>query len=325
MSMKSIKALLPILTLAWSAAGVAQSYPRKPVTLIVPSAPGGVVDTLARAYGDEFAKRTGQPVVVINKPGASGTLGSQAVQRAAPDGYTLLMAQSTAIFNAPLTMKKVPYDVRRDFAFIAQIGSGTLVLAANKDVPARNLQDFVTWAKASRGKLNYGTYGVGSTAHLVLAYLSSSRGLDMHHVPYISEVQEVQGLVEGSVQLTMATSGVLAPHIASGRARPLAVIGEQRLPSLPDVPTMFESGFRDAEFRPQGWIVLMAPAGTPPDVLAFVEKTSREIVRSTPMKARFQAYGIEPMGNSSTEFRQSFDAALPVIERLIKASGAANE
>jgi len=325
MPLKRMKALLSVLALAWSTVGFPQTYPGKPVTLILPSAPGGLIDAIGRAYGDEFMKRTGQPVIVINKPGASGTLGTQAASRAAPDGYTLLMSQSTAIFNAPLTMKKVPYDVRRDFAFITQVGSGTLVLAASKDVPARNMPEFVAWAKANRGKVNYGSYGVGSTAHLVVGYLSNSRGLEMTHVPYPSEAQEVQGLAGGSVQFTLASAGALAPHLANGRARALAVIGEKRLATLPDVPTMQESGFRDAEFRPQAWIVLMAPAGTPPDVLAFVEKISREIVLSTPLKARFQAYGIEPMGNSSAEFRRNFDAALPVISGLVKASGASEE
>ncbi|MHA3016473.1 Tripartite tricarboxylate transporter substrate binding protein [Cupriavidus necator] len=325
MLMKQKKALLPILALAWSAAVMAQAYPGKPVTLILPSAPGGLVDTIGRAYGDEFTRRTGQPVVVVNKPGASGALGTLAAARAAPDGYTLLMAQSTAIFNVPLTMKKVPYEVRRDFAFITQVSAGTLVLAVNAAVPARNLQEFVAWAKNNRDKVNYGSYGVGSNAHLVIGHLNSSRGLEMSHIPYPSEMQDLQGLAGGSVQLTIASAGALAPYVASGKIRPLAVVGDTRLPAMPDVPTMAEAGFSDPEFRSHAWIVLMAPAGIPPNVQAFLEKTSREIIRSTPLKARFQAYGFEPMGNSSAEFRQNFEAALPVIGRLIKLSGAREE
>lgn len=325
MTIKRLKALLPALAIAWSATSLAQSYPSKPVTLIVPASAGGVVDALARAYGDEFSKRTGQPVVVVNKPGASATVGTQVVARSAPDGYTLLMTQATSILNAPLMMKKVPYDARRDLAFITQVGTGNLVVAVGKDVPARNMKEFVTWAKANRGKINYGSYGTGGTAHLVAAYLSSSRDLVMSHIPYPGESPEIQGLASGAVQCAIASAGALAPHLASGRVRALAVIADKRLAALPDVPTMAESGLRDAEFRPQSWIVLMAPAGTPPNVLAFVEKTSREIIQSTPLKARFQAYGVEPVGNSSAEFRQNFETMMPVLDRLIKTTGAAEE
>ncbi|MCY1292326.1 Tripartite tricarboxylate transporter family receptor [compost metagenome] len=325
MNIKRLKALLPMLAMAWSAGGVAQAYPGKPVTLVVPASAGGVVDALARVYGEEFTKRTGQPVVIVNKPGASATVGTQAVARAAPDGYTLLMTQATAILNAPLMTKKMPYDARRDLAFITQVGTGNLVMAVGKDVPARNMQEFIAWAKANRGKVNYGSYGTGGTAHIVAAYLSSSRGLEMAHVPYPGETPEIQGLASGAVHSAIASVGALAPHLASGRVRALAVIADKRLAALPDVPTMAEAGLRDPEFRPQSWIVLMAPAGTPLNVLAFVEKISREIIHSTPLKARFQTYGIEPVGNSSAEFRHNFEILMPVMERLIRVSGAAAE
>ncbi|CAJ95169.1 Tripartite tricarboxylate transporter substrate binding protein [Cupriavidus necator] len=319
------RALLPVMAIIWGTGSLAQTYPDKPVTLIVPASAGGVVDALARAYGDEFRKLTGQPMVVVNKPGASAMVGTQMAARSAPDGYTLLMTQATSILNGPLMTKKMPYDARRDLAFITQVGTGNLVVAVGKDVPARNMQEFIAWAKANRGQVNYGSYGVGGTAHLVSAYLSSSRNLEMSHVPYPGEAPEIQGLAGGAVQCAIASAGALAPHLASGRVRALAVIADKRLAALPDVPTMAEAGLRDPEFRPQSWIVLMAPAGTPQNVLAFVEKTSRDIIHSTPMKARFQAYGIEPVGNSSAEFRHNFEALMPVMERLIKVSGAAGE
>lgn len=318
-------AALALAALVVSAPALAQDYPRKPVTLVVPAGPGGATDILARVMAEELGKRMKQTFVVDNRTGASGMLGTQAVARAAPDGYTLLLAYSTPIFYAHHMFAKVPYDVKRDFAFISQVATTSLVLAVHKDVPARNMKEFIAWANQNKGKLSYGSYGTGSAGHLMSAYLSQSRGLEMSHVPYKSEAPFVQDLGGGIVPWGIGTAGPLIPHLKNERVRVLAVMGERRLPEFPDVPTMAEQGFKDVEFRTVAWFTLLAPAGTPPDILARLEKEARAAAQSTPMKARFQVYGLEGVGGSADQFRRDFEAVSPTIEKLVKISGARTE
>ena len=177
-----IRAFIAIAALACSNLGFAQDYPTRPITFVVTAPPAGATDALARVLAEEMGKRLKQTIIVDNKPGASGMLGAQAVARAAPDGYTLLLAHAGPIYYAPHMFSKVAYDVRRDFAFITEICSASLVLAVGKDVPVRNMKEFVAWAQANKGKVNYGSFGVGSSSHLMNAHLSESRQLDMSHV-----------------------------------------------------------------------------------------------------------------------------------------------
>jgi len=216
----------------------------------------------------------------------------------------------------------VPYDVRRDFAFITELCSASLVFAVNKDVPAKNMKEFVAWAQANKGKVNYGSFGVGSSSHLLNAHLSESRKLDMTHVAYKGEAPMIQDMIAGQIPMSIGTLGTMAPHIASGSIRPLAIIGDKRLTELPNVPTMAEAGFNDEEFKLLGGVVVMAPAKTPPAILARLEKETRAAVQTVAMKARFQAFGLVGIGNSSTEFRKNFEATGPMIERLVQVSGA---
>jgi tripartite-type tricarboxylate transporter receptor subunit TctC len=317
-----IRAFIAIAALACSTLGFAQDYPTRPITFVVPAPPAGATDALARVLAEEMGKRLKQTIIVDNKPGASGMLGAQAVARAAPDGYTLLLAHSGPIYYAPHMFSKVAYDVRRDFAFITEICSASLVLAVGKDVPVRNMKEFVAWAQANKGKVNYGSFGVGSSSHLMNAHLSESRQLDMSHVAYKGEAPMVQDIIAGQIPVGIGTLGTMAPHIAGGSLRALAVIGEQRLAALPNVPTMADAGFPDAEFKLVGGVLLMAPARTPAPVLARIEKEARAAIQTAAMKARFQAFGLVGMGNSSTEFRRNFEDSVPIIRQLIKVSGA---
>lgn len=317
-----IRTFLLAAALVWSAPGFAQGFPTRPITLVVPAPAGGGADAIGRALADVLGRALGQPVIVDNKPGASGVLATQIVARAPADGYTLLLTQSTPIYYAPYTFAKLPYDVRRDLAFITHFCDGLLVLAVNKDVPATNVKEFVAWAGKQKGKVSYGSYGVGSAGHLVSSYLSESRQLDMTHVPYKGEAPLVQDLVGGQIPWAIATSGTMAPHFASGRLRPLAVFGDERLPDLPGVPTLAEAGFPDPEFKLIGGLILMAPAGTPTPVLARLEKEARAAVQTAQLKARFQVFGLVGVGNSAAEARQGFEASGPVIEKLVRISGA---
>ncbi len=319
--MTTLARLAAIAALAFSALAMGQGYPAKPITIIAGAPPGGTTDVLARTMADVMGKAMGQTMIVDNKPGASGMLGVQQLIRAPADGYTVLVTVTTPIYYAPYTFSKLAYDVRRDLAFVTHLCSADLVLAVNKDVPAKDLKAFVAWAAQNKGKVSYASYGTGSAGHLISAYFSQKNQLDMLHIPYKGETPMLQDLIGGQVAWTLATVGSMLPHITSGRLRALAVLGPQRMADLPEVPTMVELGYTDPEFKIIGGLSLMASAGTPPTVLARLEKEARAAVQSVPMKARFQAYGLTAVGNSAEQARQGFEASGPVIEKLVKASG----
>ncbi|SCX66200.1 tripartite tricarboxylate transporter substrate binding protein [Variovorax sp. EL159] len=320
--MNRIRTFVLAVAFAWSALGFAQGYPTRPITMVVPAPAGGASDAIARSLAETMGKALGQVVIVDNKPGASGMLATQAVARAPADGHTVLVTHTTPIYYAHHMFSKVPYDVRRDLAFVTHICDATLVLAVHRDIPARNMKEFIAWAKGNKGKLSYGSYGVGSAGHLMSAHLSESRQLGMSHVPYKGEAPMIQELVGGHIPWALATAGSLLPHVSSGRLRPLAVVGEHRLDDLPDVPTLAEAGFPDPEFRIIGGLTMMVPAGTPPPVLARLEQEARAAIQSAQLKARFQVFGLIGVGNSAREARQGFEDSGPLIEKLVRISGA---
>lgn len=319
--MKQLRRIAGIAALAFSTLATGQAWPTRPITVLAAAPAGGTTDVIARALADVMGKALGQPMVVDNRPGASGMLAVQQVARAPADGYTVLVTVSTPIYYAPYTNTRLAYDVRRDLALLTHLCDASLVLAVNKDVPARTLPEFLAWAAQHQGKIGYGSYGTGSSGHLVSAYLARKHQLDMLHVPYKGETPLLQDLIGGQVQWTLATVGSMLPHFQSGRLRPLAVLGDQRLPDLPDVPTIAELGYHEPEVKIIGGLVMVAPAATPAPILARLEKEVRAAVQSTALKARFQAYGLVPVGNSAAQVRQSLDTQGQVIERLVLAAG----
>lgn len=320
-----IKTLLPIAVLACSGLAWGQNYPSKPVTIVVPAGAGGGTDILARAMADELGKRMKQTFIVDNKTGASGMIGTQAVARATPDGYTLLFAYSAPIYYARHMFAKVPYDVSRDLAVVSEVAANNLILVVNSELPIKDMKDFMAWAQQGKGKLSYGSIGIGSAGHLAAAYLNESRGLAQAHVPYKSEAPFAQDLAGGIVPWGMGTLAPMQPHIQSGKVRPIAVLAENRLPALPNVPTIKELGFADPELRSMTWFTFAAPARTPQPILDLLEQHAREIAHSPEMKVRFQVLGLDPIGGSAAQFRHSFETTRPVLERLVKVSGARSD
>ncbi|MNN12105.1 Tripartite tricarboxylate transporter family receptor [compost metagenome] len=319
------RSLLATALLAWSTLCGAQSFPARPITFVVPGVPGGATDTVARALAQDMSQRMGQPVIVDNKPGGNGVVAIQAVTRAAPDGYTLLVSHSTPLINTPYLYPNVPYDVRRDIAFVSEVCVGKLILAVNPNVPANNVQEFLAWAVQNKGKVSFGSYGVGSYPHLVGAQWNQARGLDMTHVAYKGEAPMAQDLMSGNISWAVGSVTTLAPLVKGGRLRALAVMGTNRVKQLPDVPTIAEAGMKDQALRPPAWIGLLAAKGTPPAILALLEAQARASVQSTAFRQRLDALALDPVGSTAAEFRQEFEATEPAMARMIKASGARAE
>ncbi|WP_326540560.1 tripartite tricarboxylate transporter substrate binding protein [Pseudorhodoferax sp.] len=320
-----IQPLLTAALLAASGLCAAQAWPSKPITFVVPSPPGGLADTLTRAVADEMSKRLGQPIVIDNRGGAGGMIGAQVVARAQPDGYTVLFSTSSPIMNGPL-VTKASYEVKRDFAFVTQLCTGPLLFTVNTDlVPARTMQEFLAWAARNKGRLSYGSYGIGTMGHLVGAFMNQSRGLDMAHVAYKGEAPMVQDLVAGQVPWAITSAGTSGPHLRTGKLLALAVIGGRRSQQLPEVPTMAEAGLPEPEYLLTGWMGVLAPAGTPAAVLAVLEREARAAAQTTAVKARFQVYGMEAVASTPAEFAREYDTTAPVYERMVRAAGAKAE
>jgi tripartite-type tricarboxylate transporter receptor subunit TctC len=247
-----------------STAAFAQTWPTKPVTLIVPNPPGGVVDTSARLLGDPLARLLKQPVVIENKGGASGNIAYQQVALAPKDGYTLLISYSAYHVGNPSLFAKLPW-AQKDFVPVALLTAATNVIAANPTVPANTLKEFVAYAKANPGKLNFASQGNGSLSHVGTALLEQATGTDMTHVPYKGSGPAIQDVLAGQVQVFMTTPPSVMQHVQVGKLKAYAVTGKTRHPGLPNVPTTAEAGLPGFEL--EAWVALFAPAGTPKPIV----------------------------------------------------------
>ena len=302
----------------------AQNYPARTITLVVPGPAGGGTDIIGRALAQAMAASTGQTIIIENKPGAAGAVAAQAVAQAKPDGYTVFFTNAAPIQNSP-HMGKTPYDVRRDFAFVAQLGMVPLVLAVNKTVPANDIKEFLQWARANKGKLSYASYGAGTAGHLMSLFLSQSRDLDMAHAAYKGEAPMLQDMLGAHVPWGFTSAGTIRPYLASGQLRVLAVASDKRLPDMPNVPTMAEAGLTDTEFTTTGWVGVLAPAAVPAPVLAELEKHTLLALQAPSLRELLKSYGMEITARPGVEFRRAFEATDPLLARLIEASGAKSE
>jgi tripartite-type tricarboxylate transporter receptor subunit TctC len=311
------------LLLSLGLCGVAHAqpiYPAKAIRFIVPFPAGGPLDIVARVIGQELNRSWGQPVLVDNRPGAGGNIGADAVAKAAPDGYTILMgAVSTHAINIWL-YGKLPYDPIRDFAPITLLTSVPNVLVLHPSVPAKNVQQLIALAKARPGQLNFASGSTGSAGHLAGEVFKTMAGVDMVHIPYKGAAPAVTDLLAGHVSLIFDNMASALPNIKAGRVRALAVTTARRSPFLPDIPTIDETGLRGFDIGT--WFGVFAPAGSPP---ATVVQLNRELVRvlNTPtMKERLATLGAEPMANTPEAFASFVKSELSKYERIVRASGA---
>lgn len=297
------------------------AYPAKPIHLIVAYPPGGLTDTLARAVGDGLSRQLGKTVVVENKGGAGGIIGTDYVAKAAPDGYTLLMTIPGPITANLALYKKLPYDPRTDLRPVSDIATARTVLAVNSSVPARTVAELLAYAKASPGKLRMGSWGAGTQPHTIQTYFARQYQVDMLHVPYRGEGPMVTDLLAGQVNVTVGSVTALKQHFATGKLRPLAVTGTRRAQALPDVPTFAEAGYPDEPFRLTGPITLMAPAKTPQDIIDRLGRETASLVASADMQRRILDMGAEPLGTTPAQADAAYKAYLPVVLKLTADTG----
>ena len=306
-------------TLALSFPGYAQSFPSKPMRIIVPFTPGGSTDVLARAIGIELSKAFNQPVVIENVPGAGGSLGAEKVAKSPADGYTLLMGHIGTLAINPSLYPKLGYDPVKSFTPVAWIARVPNVLVVNTALPANTLKELIALATAKPGQLAYGSGGNGSAAHTTMEYLKLQTGTSFLHIPYRGTGPSVTDLLGNQVQVLFTGIPALLPHIKSGKMRALAVSSPKRFALLPDVPTVAESGAAGTkDFEADQWYGLVAPAGTPADVVALLNQQVNKALASEEVRLRLAAEGAEATPASPQVFGQLIAKEIPRWERVIK-------
>lgn len=312
--------LLGMVMLAMGTVSWAQSYPNKPIRIIVPFTPGGSTDILARSIGQKLTEAWGQPVLVENVAGAGGSIGADKVAKSAADGYTLLMGHIGTLAVNPSIYPNLAYDPVKHFAPVAWVAKVPNVLAVNPNVNAKTVAELLALAKAQPGKFNYGSGGNGSAAHIATEYLKLKGGVDFVHVPYKGTAPGVTDLVAGQIQLMFTGGPALIPFVKSGQLRALAVSSTERLEALPDLPTVAESGLKElAGFEADQWYGIVAPAGTPAAVITRLNKEINQALRSPELKMRLQNEGAVATPTSPEAFGQLIVREIERWRPVVKA------
>ena len=318
--MPAIRPLLAVAVLALSAHAFAQSYPTRPVKIVVPFTAGSATDILARVVGEQLTRSMGQPFIVENKPGAGGAVGAEQVKNAAPDGYTLIAAGSGPFGINPGVYKSLPYDPIKDFELIGNIVLTPQTIVVGAQTPYRNVKDLVAAAKAKPGEIAFASLGTGSTSHLTMEAFQSAAGIKLNHIPFKGSSDAQTQIIGGSVPTMSDTvPGVLA-QVKSGKLRALGVAIPQRSPYLPDVPTLAEQGYPG--FESVGWIGLAAPARTPPAILDRLNAEIRKMLDDPAVKARFEQLAFTPVGDSRAQFTAFVKSEIAKWSKVAKDSGA---
>jgi tripartite-type tricarboxylate transporter receptor subunit TctC len=294
-------------------------FPARPIRIVVPFAAGGATDVIARVVGQKMSDQFGQPVVVDNKAGANGNIGAVAVARAAPDGYTILMATSSHAINATL-YRKLDYSLTKDFAALSNLASVPLVLVVNPGVPARSAAEFAAYAKGQGDKLNFASGGTGTAAHLAGEQFNTLVGTRMLHVPYKGGALAQTDLIGGQVQAMFANLPEVLSQVQAGKLRPLALTGKARRANLPEVPTFAEAGYPQMEAR--SWFGLFAPAGTPAPVVARLSASIAQAVADPAVQARLKELGADAIGDRHEAFQPFVAEEVKRWGALVERSGA---
>jgi tripartite-type tricarboxylate transporter receptor subunit TctC len=324
--MRARRSLLAALgiALAGTAPLAAQTYPARPIKVIVPFPPGGPTDGLARIVADKLTAALGQPVVIDNRPGgAGGTVGVKAAAAAEPDGYTLLLSNVGTLTITPAIYKTIDADPLKTLAPIVLVATSPQILVVHPSVPVTSLQELAAYAKANPGKISYASPGHGTQPHLLGEMFKSMAGADVVHVPYRGSAPAITDALAGQVQMYFETTTVMLPHIQAGKLRAVAVAGDARAPRLPSVPTTLESGF--PKLQATLWSGMMAPAGTPRDVVEKLNAAMNDILKSEDMKASLTKLGADPKGGSVQYFTEFFAAEVRKWAGVVSELGIKSE
>jgi len=292
-----------------------ERWPAKPVRLVVPFAPGGSTDVVARMIGQKLSLLWGQPVIVENRAGAGGNLGADMVAKSQPDGYTLLMASGSITIN-PHIYKNMPFDTKKDLVPITNVASGPMLLVVPDRAPVKSVKELIALAKQTPGAINFGSAGVGSQVHLAGENFADAAHIEVKHVPYRGEAVAYNDLIAGQIQMMVGNFAAASALLGPGRLRALAVTGKQRSEQLPDVPTVAESGLPG--FENTGWFGFLAPAGTPPEILSKIQLDTAKVLTDADTKARLYAQGMSPVGNTAAEFAKAMDAESRLWATVVK-------
>jgi tripartite-type tricarboxylate transporter receptor subunit TctC len=311
------KTLIAAAALAFSTVAASQSYPNKVVRVVVPYPPGGTVDSVARVIAARLSENLGKQFIVDNRPGANGTIGSNSVVKSAPDGYTLLL-QAPTFVAVPLLMNNVPYDIEKDFTPITNLGAVPLLVTVNPGVPAKNLKEFMTAIKAEPKKYVFGTSAVGSPSHLAQEAIKYDGKLDFMIVPYKGTAPALTDAIGGHISAMVDALPSTMPHVKSGKLRAVAVTSARRLPSLPDVPTVAESGL--AGFEMVSWYGLWGPAKMPPELVSKIQQEVAKALQSEQVTKSLGDHGFIVSGSTPEEFKKYVKQESDKYSRLIKAA-----
>ena len=299
-------------------AAAAAEYPVKPVRVIVPFAPGGTNDVAARIVAEKFSERFAQSFVVDNRAGANGVVGAEIVARAAPDGYTLLVASAGIAVN-PSIMKSLPYDTQRDFTPLGMVGGGPYLMVVHPAIGAKTVKEFVAWTKARPAQISYASVGVGSPSQLAAELLRMVSDIDMQHVPYKGGSAALPDLIAGRVAMFFGSISTLNPQMQAGRVRAIAVTTLTRSPALPEVPTFVESGFPG--FEVNGWYGLLGPAKMPAVLVARLNAELQKVLAAGETQTRFAANGMEPAGGTAAAFDERIRNEMTKWAQVVHAAG----
>ncbi|HEX5362665.1 MAG TPA: tripartite tricarboxylate transporter substrate binding protein [Gallionella sp.] len=311
---KKLRYVVATFLLCTVVAAIAQPYPAKPIRLIAPSTPGDAPDVIARLIALRLSPVLGQPIVVENRPGAGGVIGSEVAAKSAPDGYTLIMGNAGSHGINAAVYSKLPYDIQRDFAPISQVAIAPNIMVINPSIPAKSVAEFIAYAKSQPGKLSYASGGNGSSAHMSMELFKAMSGVDIQHVPYKGSSPALTDLMGGQVAVFIGNIPPTVPLVRAGKLRALAVTTKSRSTLMPELPTISEAGL--SGYETVAWFGVLAPAGTPPEIVKTLSTEISKIARSPEMRDKLLAMGAEPVGGTPEEFKAVIDSDIAKWKRL---------